>query len=440
MTIGLQRAISKTMMVEARYIRTNSWGEWTNSNVWSFLNYNEVNVIENGFATEFRKAQANLQANIAAGKGNTFAYTGAAGTQPLPIFAAFINGTPAAQAGDSSKYTGSGWTNSTMLGYMYPLNPNVLSAASNIRGNANYNSNGLKAGLPANFFVANPNVSNAYVEGNGRDTRYQGIQLILTRRFSKGLQLNANYSYGKGDQSTFYSFHKPYVWNEMTYTNSSAGGPVNHMFVTNWVYELPFGQGKTWGGNVGRNMNRLIGNWTFSGTLRLQSGRKVDFGNVNMVGFTKDDLQGFYGTNKVTDPANSYRTLVYMLPLDIVENTIKAYSVNATGYSKGEPTGRYFAPANGPNCIETVANGYGDCGARSVVVTGPKVFRTDVSFIKDVAIVRQVTFRFEAMIFNLFNNVNLNPSAYAGSTPDSYYVTSAVDQARTMQLAFRVSW
>ena len=36
------------------------------------------------------------------------------------------------------------------------------------------------------------------------------------------------------------------------------------------------------------------------------------------------------------------------------------------------PTGRYFAPANGPDCIE-IDNGadYGDCGMRSLVVTGP---------------------------------------------------------------------
>ena len=38
------------------------------------LNYNEINIFENGFLNEFRVAQANLQANIAAGRGNTFAY------------------------------------------------------------------------------------------------------------------------------------------------------------------------------------------------------------------------------------------------------------------------------------------------------------------------------------------------------------------------------
>ena len=187
------------------------------------------------------------------------------------------------------------------------------------------------------------------------------------------------------------------------------------------------------------------GNWSVSGTARLQTGRRVDFGNVNPVGFTKDDLPGLFQTRMVTDPANQYRTLVYMLPQDIIDNTIKAFSVNATGYSGGAPSGRYFAPAGGPTCLETYSNAYGQCGQGSLVVTGPKVFRVDLSVVKEVAIVRQVTFRFEAMVFNLFNNLNLTPSYPSASTgtwavSDNYQTTSAVDQSRTMQLAFRVTW
>ena len=50
-----------------------------------------VDAKPNGFVDEFRKAQGNLQANIAAGRGTTFAYTGAPGTSPLPTFAAFFD-------------------------------------------------------------------------------------------------------------------------------------------------------------------------------------------------------------------------------------------------------------------------------------------------------------------------------------------------------------
>jgi Carboxypeptidase regulatory-like domain len=440
-TVGIQRALSKTMMMEARFVHTNSYGQWTNSNLQGYLNYNEINVNSNGFAKEFRVAQANLQANIAAGKGNTFAYTGAAGTSPLPTFLAYLNGSAAST--NTASYSGTGWTNSTLLAYMYPLNPNVLSTATNLRGNSTYVANAIKAGLPSNFFVANPAVSNAYVQTNGPDTRYNGVQLSLNRRFAQGLQASLNYSFGKGYQDVFYSFQRPLQSIEQNYSNSGAGnatGNVRHVFTANAVYELPFGQGKRFAGNVGRGMQRLVGNWSVSGIARVQSGRMIDFGNVNLVGMTAADLPGLFQTRMVTDPANQYRTLVYMLPQDVIDNTIKAFSVNAAGYSAGAPTGRYFAPANGPTCLETASNSYGDCGQRSLIVTGPKVVRFDLSIVKEVPIVRQITFRFEAMIFNVFNNLNLNPVSYVGATPDSYQVTAAVDQSRTMQLAFRVTF
>jgi hypothetical protein len=130
---------------------------------------------------------------------------------------------------------------------------------------------------------------------------------------------------------------------------------------------------------------------------------------------------------------------VYILPQDIIDNTIKAYSVSATGYSAGDPTGRYFAPANSPTCIETT-NGYGECGLRSLIVTGPKVVRVDMNFVKQIKVTGPVVIEAQLQIFNVFNTVNFNPVNYTGATPDSYQVTGAVDQSRTMQMAFRISF
>ena len=52
------------MAVEARYVGTRALQA-----VGQTFNYNEVNIVENGFLDEFRLAQQNLQANIAAGRG-----------------------------------------------------------------------------------------------------------------------------------------------------------------------------------------------------------------------------------------------------------------------------------------------------------------------------------------------------------------------------------
>jgi hypothetical protein len=404
------------------------------------MDYNELNILENGFSPEFKLAQANLQANIAAGKGNTFAYSGAAGTAPLPIFLAYLNGSKATT--DPTKYSGSGWTNTTLVQSMYPLNPNPYTAGSNIWASSTNRAFGLAAGYPSNFWVANPDIANANVVTNGPKTSYNGVQLALKRRMASGLLFELNYTYGKGWQDTFYSFHKPYVTTEQTYSNSGAGneaGNVRHVGVANWMYSLPFGRGQHFASGVNRFVDWIIGGWSLQGVARVQSGRMLDFGNIRMIGMTADELRNSYQIRKVTDPVNPHRTNVYMLPQDIIDNTIKAYSQNAGGYTAGAPTGRYFAPANSPTCMETV-NGFGDCGLRSVIVTGPKVARFDFNLIKQIRLTERLSLEGQAQVFNVFNNVNFNPVTGLGTVQDNYQTTGAIDQSRTMQLAFRISF
>uniref|UniRef100_Q01YS8 TonB-dependent receptor, plug n=1 Tax=Solibacter usitatus (strain Ellin6076) TaxID=234267 RepID=Q01YS8_SOLUE len=441
--LSWQRQLARNLTIEGRFIHTNSFNTWTAGGQLPYLDYNEINILENGFLPEFKLAQANLQANIAAGKGSTFAYTGVAGTSPLPIFLAYLNGakTPA----DATKYTGTGWTNTTVVQSMYPLNPNPYTAASNIWANSAYRTNGLAAGYPSNFWVANPDINHGYVVTNGPKTSYNGVQVSLNRRFSDGLLFELNYTYGRGYMDQFYGFHKPYVNTEMNYTNintnqnGNATGNVRHVFVGNWMYQLPFGKNKHFLAGAGGLLDRVVGGWSFQGVGRLQSGRMLDFGNVRLNGMTPDDVRSAFKMRQVTDPQNPYRTLIYMLPQDIIDNTIKAFSVGATGYTNGAPTGRYFAPANSPSCIESV-NGFGDCGLRSLIVTGPKVLRFDFNLIKQIRVTERLVLEGQAQVFNVFNNVNFNPVNYVGSVSDSYQVTGAVDQSRTMQLAFRISF
>jgi hypothetical protein len=438
-----QRKVSKDMAVQARYIHTNSFNTWTGGQQLPYLNYNEINILDNGFFNEFKLAQANLQANIAANRGNTFAYTGVAGTSPLPIFLAYLNGSKLSN--DATRYTGTGWTNTTLLQSMYPLNPNPYTAASNIWASSAYRANGLTAGYPSNFWVVNPEVSGAYVVTNGPQTSYDGLQLTFNRRFSRGLLFELNYTYGKGWMDQFYSFHKPYKTTEMNYTNiysnqgGNATGNVRHVFVGNWMYDLPFGRHKRFASGANGLVDRIIGGWSFQGLARLQSGRMLDFGNVRLIGMTADDLRNSFQIRKVTDPQNQYRTLVYTLPQDIIDNTIKAYSMSAAGYASGAPTGRYISPANSPSCMETV-NGFGECGVRSLIVTGKRVARFDFNLIKQIRVTERIWLEGQAQVFNVFNNVNFNPVNYIGSVSDSYQVTGAIDQSRTMQLAFRISF
>jgi hypothetical protein len=447
-TAGWQRKISSDMVVEARYVGTRSLQAWQTMNV------NEINIVENRFLDEFRQAQQNLQANIAGGRGNTFAYTGAAGTAPLPIFLAHYNALPSSAAGDTSKYTGANWTNTTFLGFLARNNPNPYGFASTnatngLIGNGTFRNNALTAGLPANFFQANPDlIGGANLVGNGGYTTYNSLQLELRKRLAQGLQFQTSYVYGNAYGWTRYSWRRP----RARVLDSGDEGTVTHAFRTNWVYELPFGRGRRFASGAGPWMDRLVGGWSFDGIARIQSGTTLDFGNVRLVGMSADELRKSFKLR--FDDAGR---IIYMLPQEIIDNTVRAFSVSATsatGYSdQGVPTGRYLAPANGPDCIE-VAQGfvnnatgqtaYGDCGVRSLIVTGPTLVRFDLSTTKRIQIKGNTNFEFRAEFLNAFNTpwfeaVTGRTNANTYTNPDQFRVTDA-DSGRTIQLVFRINW
>jgi hypothetical protein len=433
-TAGIQRVLSRNMALEARYVGTRA------RDGWQTLNYNEINIFDNGFLSEFRNAQANLQANIAAGLANQgFRYRGpGTGTVPLPIMFAHFQG--AGDATNPAAYTSTNFaTNNTFLTPLAKFNPNPFTFANNLYNVAGQRTNAANAGLPANFFLANPELLGGLnLNTNRAKSDYHGFQLELRRRLSQGLQFQASYALGNKQESTFRTHRRD------TFMARDAGDPgdISHVVKLNAVYDLPFGQGRRFGGNSGAFMDRLIGGWSVSLVSRVQSGRLVEFGNVRLVGMTAADVQDMFKLR--FDDAGKK---VWILPQDVIDETIKAYSVSATsatGYgSAGAPSGRYFAPANGPDCIEPDNGaGYGECGMRSLVITGPMFQQHDISVSKRVNLVGRSNFEFRLEMLNAFNHANFTPVAGVGSTLSNYEVTglSGTNTSRIIQVVTRINW
>jgi len=314
------------------------------------------------------------------------------------------------------------------------FNPAPHTAANALDADATRRANALKAGLPANFLVVNPNyLGGADFIGNGGYTKYNSVQLELRKRLSAGLQFNASYVFGKAYASSRYSFRTP----RMKTLDTGTEGGVTHAFKGTWTYELPFGQGKRFAAGAGPVLDRVIGGWSFDGIARIQSGRMLDFGNVRLVGMSVDELRDMFKLR-----FDSAGKVVYMLPQDVIDETVKAFSVSATsptGYGAlGAPSGRYIAPDNGPDCIE-VAENFGDCGLRTVVVTGPKLVRFDLSAVKRIPIKGRVNAEFRAEFLNAFNTPWFDPVTGLGNDPDDYRVTSA-SGGREIQLVWRINW
>ena len=444
-TAGVQRAVGRVSSISVRYVGTRNRDQWTD------YNYNETNIIENGFLNEFKLAQANLAAHVAAGCGQTggpacsFAYRGpGTGTSPLPTYLAFFSGVPAAQAADASRYTSSNFTSSSFINPLVkfggnPFTPAGTNATTSLAGDPTRQANSIAAGLPANFFRVNPDMlGGAIATGNGGYSKYNSMQVAFGRRLSGGLQFDTNYTLGYGYGSSRYSFR---VDRKLTRTTGGEGD-VTHGLKATGVYDLPFGRDRRFNSDAGAVMDRIINGWQVSGTMRMQSGRLFDLGNVRVVGMSQADVQSMFKVRKEND------TIIYSWPQDVIDNTIKAYSTSATsvtGYGAlGAPSGRYFAPANGPDCTETISNTYGDCAVRTLVTTGPLILNLDMSVRKTVKIAGRSNFQFIFDVFNVLNRVNFVPATGiangAFGTQLSNYQSALPTSSRTMQIGTRVSW
>jgi hypothetical protein len=418
-SFGIQREITKNMAIEVRYVGTRNLRGWTEYN----LNDNEQNIFENGMLEEFRLAQANLQANIAAGRGSNFRYFGpGTGTSPLPITLAYFSGVPAAQASDQTKYGSSNFASSTWVNELARFNPDPLGYAASLHSDAGRRTNALNAGLPPNFFLTNPDLrGGAIFFGNGGYTRYDGLQTEFRRRLSRGLLVQANYTFAKSFSSSRFSFRTPRV--------NTLGSTLKHAFKVNWIYELPFGSGKTFFGNAGGFLDKLVGGWEFHGTGRIQSGNILDFGNVRLVGMTREEFQDLYGL--YFDDANK---VIYNLPKDIIDNTIKAFSTSATsatGYgASGPPTGRYLAPVSTVDCLQIVE---GACAPHNLYVNGPMFTRFDLSALKRFKINERFNFELRGEFLNAFNNINFRGVTGASSSQTLGQITTAYTDSSNTQ-------
>lgn len=440
-TLGLQRALSNRTVVEVRYVGTRG------SNLWGTQNYNERNLVGNGFFGEFQAAQANLRAAIAAGCGSTgqpacsFAYRGpGTGTAPLPIYLAYLNGS--ADANNPGAYTGATWTNATLVGRLAPHNPNLATAAQDLDNDAARRANAISAGLPANFFVLNPDVNAVNVSTSRGISNYDSLQLELRRRLSRGFQITGSYVYALQESSTYLGRNG----GDRYVLTPSAN--VRHAFKTQWNWQVPVGHGERFGNRLNPVLNGVIGGWSLNGVSRVQA-RVLNFGSVRLVGMTAKDLQKEYGVRINADPLNPGRQVVTMLPDDIILNTRRAFNTSATsatGYSDlGAPEGRYLAPPQYDGCITVSA---GDCAPRSLLIRAPWFTRVDISLSKRIAVGGRRSVDLSVNVFNLFDNINFTPVANPGTGATIFQVTGAYQDAsntydpggRLGELVLRFNW
>ncbi|HXE91670.1 MAG TPA: TonB-dependent receptor [Terriglobales bacterium] len=209
--------------------------------------------------------------------------------------------------------------------------------------------------------------------GNLADNNYNALQMRVEKRFSKGYQFLAHYTWAQAfNEDGDYFPIDPRV----------NYGPNNfnrrHVFVFTNLVELPFGRGKKFGNDVSRGLDYLIGGWQISTVTNWSSGlpfsvRYDECGSDRDTGPCRPDLIGDVDTGD--------------------ENGWLPTVGNLT--TNGASIGPWQRPQVGE---------FGTSGRNSF--RGPQFFNTDLSIFKNFTITERVRAQFRFNAFNVFNRVN----------------------------------
>jgi len=102
---------------------------------------------------------------------------------------------------------------------------------------------------------------------------YNGLEVKLNKRMSKGLFFRLSYTYSKTMQANNYINGWPYQ--DAGLKHQIAGSDRTHRLAVTGQYELPLGKGKALLGRSGKVVNRMMGGWSASWVFSRYTGTPV---------------------------------------------------------------------------------------------------------------------------------------------------------------------
>jgi hypothetical protein len=434
-TLGIQRQLPDSTLLEVRYVGNKS------THMWHYQNVQETNIFENGFLTQFQQAQQNLAIHQANGKGNTFANNGLAGQTPLPIFEAAFgpNGTNNAAVASSSGFGNATFITNLQQGVAGTLAQTLATSTtffcrmveSNFSPCANLGFN-TPGKYPLNFFQPNPFLNSMNYQASNGEMNYNALQVQVTHNTKHGLYVGANYSWshGLGDIQNASDQTATYQWYTTRNARLNYGPtPFDQRQVANfyWTYDLPFGHGRPFLSSNGL-LDRIAGGWTIGGRESIRTGNPVL-------------LSG--GRNTVNNLSQSGVVLGNGLTVDQLQHdlsTISGYYAGASGYitnvnsiatvtsSTSAANPAFYAPASTPGQY-----------AQFVYLHNNTAFQFDMSFNKIIPIKERWKFNFQAEVLNFFNHPFFPLGNTSPTATNFGQVTSATGN-RTVQLRGSLEW
>jgi hypothetical protein len=292
--------------------------------------------------------------------------------------------------------------------------------------------------LLSKFGLLAPNIGmgsqfseNTYYTNMG-NSNYHGLLTTLHKNAGHGLQFDLNYTWSHSIDNVSVIANAPAIGGygficdvlRPRECRDNSDFNVTHYFNGNFIYDLPFGRGRSFAGSAPRWLDEIIGGWTVSGLPSVHSGLPYFMtANAFVAGYANNAPGILVGpiSDLHTNLTGGHGKALYAFP--------NASQVNANDYT-------------GPVGFQI--------GARNNL-TGPSFFDLDMGLAKGFPLYKErVALKFRADAFNVLNHPNFNTPCTditdvfcrfgtVGSTVGTGYL-NLNPSARVLQLALRLEF
>jgi roadblock/LC7 domain-containing protein len=233
----------------------------------------------------------------------------------------------------------------------YNLNGRIVEAGTNV--------NCPRALVNARCF---PGINAARVRDDNGKSQYDSLQIQLERRFARGWQYRAAYTFSKTKDNGEGAFDSV-ADNNINFIEPFSTSRIDfpHVFSFASVFDIPFGRGRQFGSDINPVVDAIIGGWQLNGIFRAQSGQ----------------------------------------PFDVRRNGVR---VDVTGdpYT-GDTSGRFINPAA---FTEAPAGRFGTLERNSL--RSPATYQLNLGVSKNFGIYEDIKLQFRTEFFNIFNTPQLS--------------------------------
>jgi hypothetical protein len=232
------------------------------------------------------------------------------------------------------------------------------------------------------------------LKANDGNNNFNALQVSLNRRFTRGLLYQMNYMFSHGIADASIGSGEAVAIQNMACRacdRSSTNIDVRHTMTSNFIYDLPIGQGHKF--LQDGPASKILGGWGLAGIVSARSGMPV---NITMSRKAGDLLDGNTSSQR--------------------PNLVPGVSI----YAANQTITNWFNPA----AFSLPAKGtWGNAGR--YLGKGPDMFEVDSTLQKRFKVTEKLALNFRASAYNLFNHpVFANPSGSIGSLTGSAPVSA----------------